>query len=175
MGRLIVLSAALLFGLQPAAGQDAGRRIALIGAIVNGLADDGEVIIGSLGKGAVRRASDTSFEVFFPGPSLATFVFAEEPACVFTATVTMAAAQTSVITFDMNRVSAVTFTDRGQYQGLTSVTLGLEGGEGVVQLIDKGVRIPMPGAASIVTSMSIAELDAAAAELRAEACPGVTP
>ena len=74
--------------------------------------------------------------------------------------------------FDLEPVTAIKFDSQGPYKGLNAVVLSLEGAGAVVQMLDaKGNPQPVPPFASIVTSLSLDDLNAAATALRA-ACPG---
>lgn len=144
--------------------------IDLIARVTAGLSDGGQIGMGTLGAGAVSR-SDGVYSVGF-GTGIATLTFAQPQNCVFTQIAQMKGQPTTSVRFDLNQVTAISYTDQGPYNGLNAVLLQFTGGDGMVDVLAAdGSASPVPAAASILTSLSLADLNAAATALR-QLCPG---
>ena len=166
-----VIAVASLVALAGPALAQSNDPVELFAQVSAGLRDGGKVSIGTLGVGTVTKTSPTAWTVAL-ADGTAVFTFAEPQPCIFTELSEMKGQPTLKIEFDLESVSAIKFESQGPYNGLNAVALGLEGTGDLVKLLDdKGNAQPVPPFASIVTSLSIDDLNAAAEALRA-ACPG---
>jgi hypothetical protein len=168
--RHLVAVAAVAASASPALAQS-NDPIELFAQVSAGLYDGGKVSIGTLGVGTVEKKTAKSFVVSL-ADGAASFTFDEPQPCVFTEVSEMKGQPTVVIRFNLDAVTAIKFESQGPYNGLNAVALNFEGNGDLVQLLDdKGSAVAVPPSASIVTSVSPDDLNAAAEALRAF-CPG---
>jgi len=168
--RPIGFAALLVLATAAPAFAQSADAIDLIARVTAGLSDGGQVGMGTLGAGAVSR-SNGAYSVGF-GTGTATLTFDQPQNCVFTQRAEMKGQPTTNVRFDLNQVTAISFADQGKFNGLNAVVLQFTGGDGMVDVLAAdGTASPVPAAASIVTSLSLDDLNAAATALR-QLCPG---
>ncbi|MEO6394496.1 MAG: hypothetical protein ABIO40_01120 [Devosia sp.] len=147
-----------------------GSSVDIFARGVAGLAENGSVIMGNLGKGTVRKVTVGAYEVQFAG-SIATITFDEPVPCLFTQETVIQGQPSTLVRFDFTRVESLQLGDQGPYEDLNAIALQLNGPEDIVQIFDAGGALKsVPAIASIVTSLTAADIEAAVVELR-KACP----
>lgn len=168
-GRILI--AALLIGAAtPALAQES--TLELFAKLVGGLVDGGQVSLGALGAGSVARVAGNAFEVRFPQGDPARLVFEQPLACVFLEEINIPGQGSTTIRLDLNQVTSIQMLDQGQFNELNAMAMQFEGPEGTAQIVSvDGTAQNIAPVASVVTSLTSADLEAAAKALR-QACPG---
>jgi hypothetical protein len=139
----------------------------LVAAITGGLSDGGQVSLGELGSGKVARTGPKGYVVNLPSGQ-ASFLFAQPQPCVFTETSQIKGRPPLTVQFNFAQVQAVAFADQGQSAGLNAIALEFQGTGDLVQIVaDDGTAQSAQPAASIVTSLTVDQLNKAAAALHA--------
>ena len=142
------------------------HSLPLVAKLVGGLADGGETLMGTLGKGTVAMTGEGVFEIAF-GKGVATFLYDQPDTCVFTQHSQMEGEPTSDARFDFTKVTGVEIRDQGKWEGLNAAVITFTGPDEMLQVMlgDKLVN-QVPAFAFLATSMPVAELQAAADELQ---------
>jgi len=152
----------------PAAAPDPFGPLAMI---VAGLADGGKVAVGQSGAGKVTRSGPKAFLVSLP-TGQAGFLYAQPQSCVFTQTSQMKGEPPLTVQFNLNLVTGIRFAQQGQSAGLNLIALQFQGSGEIVDFVaEDGTMTQGQSAASITTSLTVDQLNKAAAALRT-LCPG---
>jgi hypothetical protein len=170
--RRLVTAALLASASAPALAQES--PIELFARVAGGLVDGGQVSMGSLGVGGVARVAGNAFEIRFAAGEPAIMTFDQPLDCIFLQGISMKGQPSTTIRLDFNRITSIQLLDQGKFNELNAVALQFEGPEGIAQLVsvDGGAQNIAP-LASIVTSLSLDDIAAAASALR-KVCPGPT-
>jgi len=166
--RPLIAAAIVVASAAPAFAQS-DDPLSLLAKIAGGFSDGGKVALGSLGVGAVSQ-KDKVYTVTLPSAA-ATFTFDQPKPCVFTEFSQMAGQPNVLVRFNLANVKTITFADQGPYNGLNAVAVQFAGNGDLVQLLDdKGAVQATTAAASVVTSLKLDDLNAAAGALQ-KICP----
>jgi hypothetical protein len=167
----VVLAAAALV-LVASPGRAEENRLSLVAKVVSGLTHDGEMLMGTLGRGVVYEIEPGAYEIGFD-KGVASFIYGEPAPCVFTQDAQVDGQPTAPARFDFNVVTGIVVEDQGDWEGLKSAVVLLEGAATAVTLLQGDVWAPGPAFANIVSSLTADELRAAAKALRS-VCPGAS-
>lgn len=163
-------AAAVLATMTTAGAQELVDELALAAAVTGGIADGGEILVGSLGKGKVTAVGDGAYDVALPKGTM-TFLFTQQDTCVFLVHSQMGQ-DTSDIRFDLTKVSGIDVLAQGEWEGLKATLVTFNGAEGVMQTLMGSDWVNQPIAvAFLASSMTTEEITSAAEELRRR-CPG---
>ena len=153
----------LLFAT-PVFAQD--TSLPLIAKLLGGLADGGETLMGSLGKGRVEAIGDGAFEVTFE-KGVASFLYDQPDTCIFTQHSQMEGEPTSDARFDFTKVIGIDIRDQGEWEGLRAVLITFAGPPEMLQvMIGDELVNQTPAFAFLATSMPVEDFQAAADELQ---------
>ena len=94
----------------------------LVAKLLGGLADGGEALFGSLGKGAVTMTGEGVFEIAF-SKGVATFLYDQPDTCIFTQHSQMQGEPSSDARFNFTKVTSVDVRDQGQWEGLNAALI----------------------------------------------------
>jgi hypothetical protein len=153
----------LLFAT-PGFAQD--TSLPLIAKLLGGLADGGEMLQGSLGKGQVKAMGEGAFEVTF-AKGVATYLYDQPDTCIFTQHSQMKGEPTSDARFDFTKVTGIEIRGSGDFEGLKTALITFAGPDDMLQVMmgDKLVN-QTPVFAFHATSMPVEDFQAAADELQ---------
>lgn len=146
----------------PAAAQE--DRLALFAKVVGGLADGGETLIGSLGKGKITMVGDGAFDIALKD-GVAHFLFDEPDTCVFGMHSSMANQPASNARFDATKFTGIEVRDQGEWEGLKAVLVTISGPDGMLQVEMNGGWVNQPAFAFLASNLTADEVKAAADEL----------
>src|SRR5690349_18652292 len=148
----------------PALAQD--TSLPLVAKLVGGLADGGETLVGTLGKGTVTMTGEGVFEIAF-SKGVATFLYDQPDTCIFTQHSQMKGEPTSDARMNLTKVTSIEVRDQGKWEGLNAAFITFNGPDDLLQvLVGDELVNQTPAFAFLVTSMPIEELQAAADELQ---------
>ena len=150
----------------PALAQDSS--LPLIAKLLGGLADGGEMLQGSLGKGKVKATGEGAFEVTFD-KGVALFLYDQPDTCIFTQHSQLAddLSSASDARMDFTKVTGVDVRAQGEFEGLKAALITFTGPEDMLQvMLGEKLVNQIPAFAFLATSMPVDELQAAADELQ---------
>jgi hypothetical protein len=158
---------ALALAATPAVAQE---KLDLLATTVAGVVDGADVAVGPNTAGPATRTAAGSYTVA-TAEGEAALVVTEPTECLFEVALTQGGAVVASLRFDFNLVSGVSYEAADPMQGLNQYRITL-GGEGdLVHFQSPGGEFtPAGSSSSIATSLTAAELQAAADALEA-ACP----
>jgi hypothetical protein len=159
------LAAASMFAVATAARAD--TDITLIAKLLGGLADGGEMIQGSFGKGKVAALGGGAYEARFDKGIVLTYLYDEPDTCVFTQHIQMANNPPSDARIDITKLTGIDIRDQGAWEGLNGALVTFNGPPEMLQVVMNGTLVnQQPAFAFLATNMTVAELQAAADELQ---------
>jgi hypothetical protein len=161
------LTIALALAATPAFAQE---KLDLLATTIAGVNDGANVAVGPNAAGPVTRGAAGAYSVT-TGEGDTTLVVTEPTECVFEVALTQGGAPSGTIRFDFNLVSGVTYAPADPMNGLSQFMISLAGEGDLVQFKMPDAEFSTVGpSSSIATSLTAADLEAAAAALEA-ACP----
>lgn len=138
--------------------------------IVAGLSEGGQVAVGQSGPGKVARSGPKAFQANLP-TGQAGFLYDQPQPCIFTQTSQMKGQPPLTVQFNLNLVTGIEFANQGKVGNLNAIALRFDGSGEIVDFIaEDGTMQPAQPATSILTSLSVDQLNKAAATLHA-ICP----
>lgn len=168
---VLATTTAFLAFLSAAGSQELVNEFELAAAVTGGIADGGEILIGSLGKGKATALGDGAYDVALAKGTMK-FLFTETDTCVFAVHSQMEGEGTSEVRFDLTKVTGIDVQSQGEWEGLKATLVTFNGPEGIMQTLMSNEWISQPMAISFLAStMTTEEITEAAEELRRR-CPG---
>lgn len=145
----------------------ADTDISLIAKLLGGLADGGEMVQGSFGRGKVAARGGGAYDVSFDKGIVVSFLYDEPDTCVFTQHIQTANNPPSDARIDVTKLASIDIRDQGVWEGLNGALVTFNGPPEMLQVVLNGTLVnQQPAFAFLATSMNIAELQAAADELQ---------